>query len=95
MEGKVIGVTHYKCGKCHTVYDTISEAEQCFDRHKKGTELLRYTYRRPANGYYESGYPDDILIQFDDGCIANYCFDRELSGPAKKTGPVMEKEVKA
>lgn len=62
---KMKEILSYKCKVCGTEYKEKSKCKQCEEAHKTKGEIIEMRYRSCFAD--KSGYPDKIIVKFEDG----------------------------
>lgn len=63
-------IMQYKCERCGTLYEDKDRALKCEKGHKLATKIVSVNYMRHI--YDNTGYPNKILVEFDDGTTKEY-----------------------
>ena len=63
-------IKQYKCEHCGTIYVDKDKALQCEKNHKFGVDIASVHYLPYASD--NTGYPNKILIEFNDGAREEY-----------------------
>ena len=63
-------IKQYKCEHCGRLYVDKDRALECEKGHKSATKIVSVHYLPCTDR--KSGYPDKILVEFDDGTAKEY-----------------------
>ena len=62
----------YQCEVCNTQYSDKKKAMDCEKSHKMPTSCVGKKYRAVSSN--PDGYPDKVMVTFNDGSTAEYEF---------------------